>query len=145
VPSEATNEATRREWRELGYYYERDDERREWILVGSRASLTGFAQCVRAFASDPKNAGISEHDHLGPYMYLEIGTWNEPQITDHWIAGPPADMLRLAVLIEHQLASSIVGQCITLRSKFAPGSPYELRMKVKDESFDPAAADSNCW
>ena len=145
MPSEATNEATRREWRALGFYYDRDDEHQIWILAGSRRSLYGFAQSVRAFASDLKNAGISEHDHLGPYSYLEIGTWHEPQISDHWIAGPRADMLRLAALVENRLASSVVGQTITLRSEFAPVSPYELRLEVKDDNFDPAAADPNCW
>ena len=29
MPSQATNEATRREWRDLGFFYDRDDARRE--------------------------------------------------------------------------------------------------------------------
>jgi len=43
MPSEATNNATRREWRELGFFYDRDDENKVWRLTGSRAGLLRFA------------------------------------------------------------------------------------------------------
>jgi hypothetical protein len=39
MPSEATNRATRREWRELGFFYLRDDRTKVWTLAGSRAGL----------------------------------------------------------------------------------------------------------
>jgi hypothetical protein len=36
MPSDPVNTATRRKWRELGFFYGRDDERRVWRLRGSR-------------------------------------------------------------------------------------------------------------
>lgn len=103
MPSEATNEATRREWRELGYYYDRDDDAREWLLLGSVEGLLGFASAVRRYSENPARAGLSEHEHFGPYWYLELGTWNEPTITDHWIAGPQSSLAQLALELERLL------------------------------------------
>ena len=144
MASATVNEQTRREWRELGYYYTCDNERLMWVLRGSRVALLGFAQDIRKFASDPKNSGIGEHLHLGPYKYLEIGTWNEPQITDHWIAGPPSDMIRLAGLIENKLEASEEGVTVSFRSEFAPVARFDLCLEVEDENFDPASVDSSC-
>lgn len=145
MPSQAINEVTRREWRELGFYYERDDEAKEWLIVGTKQGLARFASQLRRFASDPKNDSPSEHEHFGPYMYLEVGTWHQAEITDHWIAGPVKDLLRLAALIDKRVQESMVGQRIALRSEFSPTSPYEIALEIRDDGFDPALADSACW
>jgi hypothetical protein len=68
---------TRREWRELGFFYDRDDVSKEWRLVGSREGLRHFAGLLRAYVADPRNEMKSEHEHYGPYMYLEVMTWPE--------------------------------------------------------------------
>lgn len=39
MPSEATNEATRRAWRELGFFCDRNDAAKEWRIVGSVKDL----------------------------------------------------------------------------------------------------------
>jgi hypothetical protein len=35
MPSHSVNAATKREWRELSFYYDRDDEARVWRLTAS--------------------------------------------------------------------------------------------------------------
>ena len=43
MPSEAANEATRRAWRELGFFCGRDAAAKEWRIVGSVKGLRRFA------------------------------------------------------------------------------------------------------
>ena len=88
---------------------------------------------------------MSEHEHFGPYMFLEIGTWSQPEITNHWIAGPLKDLSSLASLIESVADTSPVGERVSLRRLFAAESPYDLIVEVKDDAFDPAREDPQCW
>lgn len=142
MPSESANEATRRAWRELGFYCGRDKAAKEWRIIGSVKGLRKFASEIRKYASNPANDRISEYQHFGPSMNLELGTWHQAEITDQWIAGPPAELLSLATLIEQSVKSNVVGQRIALRSNFSPLSPYQLILDVRDDTFDPAFADS---
>jgi len=145
MPSEQTNIATQREWRELGFYYDRDDAQMRWRIVGTRVGLGRFCEELSAFASNSRNEPKSEHVHLGPYMYLEFGSWPTAQITDHWIAGPLPALRDLARLARSRLTSAAVGAEFSLRDAFAPGSPYDLVLELRDDGFDPAREDSACW
>ena len=145
MPSAEINEETRRQWRELGFFYDRIDSAKEWRIVGSREKLCRLGKILRDYAADSRNEVVSEHAHYGPYMYLEIGTWTNSEITDHWIAGPLNKLLELAEIIESRIEKANVGDEIKLRDAFAPSSPYEVVLEVKDDSFDPALADSACW
>jgi hypothetical protein len=145
VPSEATNEATRREWRELGFFYGRDDEAKVWHIAGSKQGPATFARLIQRYVSNPRNEALSEHDHLGPYMYLTIGTWSAPEITNYWIAGPLKDLSHLSSIINDKLCELKCGDQMTLRPAFAPTSPYDLVLEMRDDEFDPARADRNCW
>src|ERR1700730_6781872 len=106
MPSDATNRATRREWRELGFFYDRDNQTKVWKLTGSRAGLLRFRDALLAYVADPRNALKSEHEHYGPYAYLELMTSPEAGFDDHAIRGPLADLGRLASIIESKLAQS---------------------------------------
>jgi hypothetical protein len=145
VPTEKVNEATRQEWRELGFFYDRDDETKEWLIRGSRAGLFGFARTLREYSKNPRRQQLSEHDHLGPYMYLEIGTWSARVIDDHWIAGTLEDLSVLSALITERVSKAKEGDVLMLREAYAPASPYELRLEARGDEFDPAAADKACW
>lgn len=145
MPSKKTNEATRREWRELGFFYELDDKTKEWRIRGSRAGLLRFVQILRDYSKNPRRRRLSEHDHLGPYMYLEVGTWNEPVIDGHWIAGTPDDLSNLSILISEQVLRANKGAPLRFRDQYSPGSSYELVLELADDEFDPASADTNCW
>lgn len=139
MPSDAANEATRRVWRELGFFCGRDSAAKEWRIVGSVKGLRKFAVEIRSYASNPANDRLSEYTHFGPAMNLEVGTSHQTEITEQWIGGPLVDLLRLATLIERSVQDNVVGKRIALRSNFSPMSLYELILDVRDEAFDPGS------
>jgi hypothetical protein len=141
MPSEAVNRATRQEWRELGFFYDRDDETRTWRLVGSRAGLLRFRDALLSYVAKPGNAATSEHEHFGPYMYLEVMTWPEAGFDRHAIRGPLSELAPLANLIDTKLALAQPGTSAQIRDEFAPISEYSLLLEVREDGFDPAAAD----
>jgi hypothetical protein len=91
--------------------------------------------------ADPRNELQSEHEHFGPYAYLEVMTWSEAGFDDHAIYGSLGDLSRLASLVEARLSKAQVGSRISIREEFAPASPYALVLDVREDGFDPAAAD----
>jgi hypothetical protein len=119
-----TKERTRAEWRELGFFYDRDDAAKEWVLVGSRDGLLRFAHLIHKYVADPRNAMKSEHEHYGPYMYLEVMTWPEAGMDDHSIHGTPADLKRLALIVENPVATMDESTVTRIRDEFAPDSAY---------------------
>jgi len=141
MPSNATNEATRREWRELGFFYNRNDQQKVWRLVGSRSGLLRFRDALFEYAEDPSNDYESEHEHYGPYLFLEIMTWPEPGFDDHGIRGSLPDLKRLAAIVDTKLGVAQPGETICIRDEFAANSPYALIMEVRRNDFDPAQAD----
>ena len=141
MPSDAAKEATRRAWRELGFFCDRNDAAKEWCIVGSVKGLKKFAAEIRKYASNPANDRLSEYTQFGPAMNLEIGTSHQTEITEQWIGGPLADLLRLATLIERSAQDNVVGKRIALRASFSPMAPYELILDVRDDAFDPALVD----
>ena len=144
MPSQSTNEATRRAWRELGFFCGRDSAAKEWRIVGSVKGLRKFAAEIRKYASNPANDRLSEYTQFGPAMNLEVGTSHQTEITEQWIGGPLVDLLRLATFIERSTQANVVGKCIALRANFSPMAPYEIILDVRDDAFDPALADPTC-
>ena len=96
MPSEAVNEATRKEWRALGFFYDRDDQLKEWKLVGSRSGLLKFRDLLIRYAASSRNEAKSEHDHYGPYSYLKVMTWTEPGMDRNGIYGTLQNLRQLA-------------------------------------------------
>jgi hypothetical protein len=141
VPSDATNRATKREWRELGFFYDRDDNTKVWRLIGSRAGLLRFRDALLSYVADPRNQMKSEHEHYGPYAYLEVMTWPEAGFDDHAIRGMLTDFTPLAKLVESKLAAARPGSSVLIREEFAPDSPYALVLDLREDGFDPATAD----
>ena len=141
MPSDATNEATRREWRKLGFFYDRDDQAKVWNLIGSRAGLLSFRDALLSYATDARNASQAEHEHHGPYSYLKVMTWPEAAFDRHAIRGPVMDLAQLAALIEVKLSMARAGSTVRIREEFAVDSPYALVLDLREDGFDPAAAD----
>ncbi len=142
MSSDATNRATRQEWRELGFFYDRDDEAKIWKLTGSRAGLLRFRDALLSYVADPRNVLKSEHEHYGPYAYLEIMTWPEAGFDEHAIRGSLADLARLAKLIERKVSAASPGSSVLIQEEFAVGSPYALVLDIRPDGFDPAVADT---
>jgi|SRR5436190_23765439 len=141
MSNDALNKSIREDWRDLGFFYNRDDQDKTWTLTGSRAGLLRFRDALLAYVADPRNAVTSEHEHYGPYSYLEIMTWSEAGFDDHAIRGPVADLARLARLIEDKIADARPGSAVRIREEFAKDSPYALLLDVREDGFDPASAD----
>ena len=78
-------------------------------------------------------------------MHLEIGTWSQPEISDHWIAGTLQELSSLASVIKGAVDHAKVGDCVSMRQDFAANSPYDLILEIRDNLFDPAKEDSQCW
>jgi len=87
MPTERINEATRFEWRELGFYYDQDQGGKSWCLVGSRSGLRKFAKLQREYADDLARSSASEHEHYGPYMYLKVMTLHSSGTDENSIHG----------------------------------------------------------
>jgi hypothetical protein len=68
-------------------------------------------------------------------------TWPEAGFDGHAMRGPLEDLARLAKIIESKLDASRPGSFIKIREEFAPGSPYALVLDLREDGFDPAAAD----
>jgi hypothetical protein len=54
-------------------------------------------------------------------MYLEVGTWTEPEITDHWIAGRPAVLVTLAASMRRGIETLDMGETVFASTGFCPG------------------------
>ena len=138
---ETLNEKLRSEWRELGFYYESDDQAKEWHLIGSRTGLLHFRDLLLRYVADPRNEMKSEHEHYGPYSYLEIMTWPEPGFDGHSIHGSLQDLRRLASIVEEKISGAQPGTTIRIADEYAEVSNYALILFVREDTFDPASAD----
>lgn len=134
--------ATIREWRELGFHYDCDNNRRAWTITGSVAGLARFAEILRRFASNPQNDVPLAHDHHGPYLYLKImNVPGERGFNSNAIFAPRREFDELADLICARLASATPGATFEFSQDFAPQSEYELRLQVAANDFDPGLFD----
>jgi hypothetical protein len=141
MPSDATNRQTKKEWRELGFFYDKDAQTKIWKLTGSRAGLLCFRDILLSYVADPENELKSEHEHYGPYSYLEVMTWPVAGFDEHAIRGPLEDLARLAKIIETKLATLQPGSSVVIQEEFAAHSPYALVLDLRHDGFDPSDAD----
>ncbi len=140
--SENSKEATRLQWRHLGFYYTQDDPPRPgWRIVGSTAGLATFGAMLVDYVARPNNAGLSEHEHWGPYCYLKVMTSTKAGIDADGIHGTLADLRRLACLVVAALEHAKPGDAIALGSAYVGTPSYELLLDVREADFDPASAD----
>jgi hypothetical protein len=134
-------EMTRREWRDLGFFYYSDDDAREWQLTGSKEGLLRFAGCLDAYATDPQFADQSEHDHFGPHMYLKVMTWLDAGIDGRSIHGTQEDIQRLATLVRRKLSVAHAGETVAVGREYVADAEYKIVFHVKEDGFDPASED----
>jgi len=135
------DEQTIREWRELGFYYQRDESIKQWWLMGSKSGLSKFLDYLQHYSNNTSLRSISEHIHLGPHNYLEIMTWHKPLISNHAIAGNLADIARLKTIISNKLLGANAGEIFEIGSDYAPDSEYTIKFFVMADSFDPGSIE----
>ena len=133
---------TKREWRELGFHYDRNDESKEWIFTGSRSGLIKLAAIFKAYALDERNSIDSEHEHYGPYSYFKIMTINDEKgVNDNAIYGSLKDIAYLGNAIEETVLSSKPGQRVSFRNIFESNSEYDIVLDFREDGFDPISID----
>ena len=136
-----TEDQIKQGWRKLGFFCEVDEEKRLWMLTGSRAGLLYFPDLLLGYVNDPQNAADGSRQHYDPYGSLEIMTYPEAGFDSHAIRGSLPALTHLAELVEQRLAIAEPGEQIKIREDYAPGSPFSLLLDVRADGFDPAAAD----
>jgi hypothetical protein len=140
-PSEATKQATREEWRELGFYYEMTKEPPRWRFVGSATGLAGFVQLLEEYVGNPRNSMCSEHIHLGPYMYLKVQTAEIPAIDCRGIRGSLVDLARLRDLVSAKLQDGSSEQTFEIGQEYSDNAAFPIQFEIRAKGFDPASAD----
>ena len=136
---------TKAEWNELGFYYDYNNEAKEWRIEGSREGLLELVKILRNYASKERNSQLSEHDHLGPYMYLKIVTSELPQFNDDGIYGTLPDLQRLSKLIEESIGKSEPGDTLVIDKEYSNSNETVLSLIVRDDGFDPSEPDDFAW
>jgi hypothetical protein len=136
---------TKEDWRQLGYYYDRDDNNKKWILIGSPSGLSTLILFLKKYSKNISNQKKGEHDHLGPYSHLKIMTWEESGIYKDSINGTLDDFSRLAGIITEVAKESNIGKTIKIGTKYTTNIEYEIQIDVKEYGFDPALCDKQLW
>jgi hypothetical protein len=131
------------EWNLLGFYYEYDDSLKQWRFFGSKNGLYKLSSLIKAYADESSNEDISEHKHIGPYNYLKIMTWDEPTVTDKYIAGSLPDLLQLSEIINDKVNSVSVGQAVKILAEYSLNSTATLLFIIMSDDFIPSSIEFN--
>lgn len=143
--SEKLKNITKEDWRKLGFYYERDDEKNKWVFIGSKYGLEDFCIILDNYSTNTKNTQVGEHAHFGPYEYLKIMTSTSFKVTADSICGHLNDLKRLSVRLKKEIEDSEIGAIKLLESDFFQVSEYRLELRIMEYGYDPAKADSQLW
>ena len=141
VLSEVTKQHTIKEWRELGFFCDLDEDAKTWRFIGSLTGLRKFCNLLNEYTLDKKNETVSEHEHYGPYMYLKIMTLNYSGITGNCIHGNLTELKKLAELIDNKLEKAHPGSKIVIDSEYSDKADFSLLFEVMQNNFDPSNAD----
>jgi hypothetical protein len=139
--TEMTKKITIEEWRQLGYYYERDDDNKEWIITASPFGVKTFAQSILRYAESTRFSEYGDHEHYGPYWYLKIMTTPLPEMNENAISGTKDDLKRLYEIIREKVENSEPGSNITIGKEYAEDCEYKLVLKLQEYGYDPSIND----
>ena len=131
------------EWRELGFYYDRDDRMdvNQWRFYGSKQRFQNLVSLLDKYTENPNNDTLSEHDHYGPYSYLKIMTWDKPTITESYIAGTIPDLKKLRNIILDKLNKAQPGQTFNIDKDYGVDNTVTVKFFVMADDFDPPSMD----
>lgn len=141
MTSPAIDERIRLEWRELGFFYDCNDQLKEWRIVGSRAGVLEFGELLTRYAADPCNERDSEHEHYGPYWYLKIVTSTHAGFSSRSIHGPLGELCRLGELVKTKVLASRAPCVLRISEEYVADAEYTLVLDLRADDFDPALED----
>jgi hypothetical protein len=128
------------DWRKLGVWYDYTPSD-GWILRGSRSGIGRFVETLLAYAANPRNAEVGEHEHYGPFMYLKVVTHPSSEINSHGIYGRPEDVRTFAALLRERVAKAVAGESIEVSKTYSPASDTPFTVWLEHDFFDPAVYD----
>lgn len=126
-------------WRKLGFFYDFDEESNVQRIFGDKTGIRAFIAELVSYGNSKYHQHIGAHDHLGPYMYLELRTCSCTGIDEGLIHGMPKDFLTLADLIEKEL-STHSSTTIVIKD-FGTTNSIPLCITVSPDGFDPSSMD----
>lgn len=139
--NEKRNEGAKKAWRDLGFFYDFDENRKSWEFTGSIEGLEKFCRLLILYTANSKNNLKSEHAHFGPYQYLKIMTWDTPVINENYIGGTLEDLKRLANIISNNLEKSQPNGRFVIQKEYSNQANIPLVFNIKGNDFDPAFLD----
>ncbi|MBX7125128.1 MAG: hypothetical protein K1X47_05510 [Cyclobacteriaceae bacterium] len=135
----------REEWRELGFRYGRNTDKRIWHIYGDKLGLSNLCTIIEEYVSTKENEGLSEHEHLGPYQYFKIVTWSEPKINEQGLFGSLTDLARFGEMFKGKLDNTNANEQFTIDTEYSDISTYKLMVHVMPNGFDPASMNYATW
>jgi hypothetical protein len=139
---------TKEDWRKLGFYYERDDVNKKWILIGSKNGLENFCIILDRYVENRRNMRIGEHEHIGPYSYLIIMTSKVFNVTSDHICGSLEDLKKLNIILKTEIRNILDQELPTnklIEDNFVNGNNYMIELRLMEYGYDPATADTQLW
>lgn len=146
--TEKLKNITKEDWRKLGFYYERDDMNKKWILVGSKNGLDDFCIILDRYVENGENARIGEHEHIGPYGYLTIMTSKVFNVTSDYICGSLDDLKKLNMILKTEIKATQDQELPTVKlieDSFLHNNDYMIELRLMEYGYDPATADVQLW
>lgn len=131
------------EWRDLGFFYDYIKQEKCWLFIGSEKGIFKLYNTIKEYCQNPRNGQISEHYHLGPYMYLKIVTWNEPIINENGIYGSLEDLSRLADIIKTYLDKTKSSDTIEIDEEYSCNNNSKIRILFAKMILTPQVLTHN--
>lgn len=135
-------EISARRWKELGFYYEFDESTKAECIYADRKGVSAFIEELRSYGNSKYFTEVGAHDHLGPYMALELRTCSCAGFEANLIHGLPDDFKRLAEEIERRMELVEVGGFLRL-DNFGSESEVSLKIVLQPNGFDPSSMDKD--
>ena len=129
------------EWKELRYYYEYEEELKQWRLYGNKKGLQSFVDNIEHYINNPTNNSISEHMHLGPHNYLKILTWHKAEISEKYIGGTFSDLKLLKELVAEKLKKVQAGEIFRIGNDYSPATTISILFFIMADGFDPSSIE----
>ena len=146
--TEKMKNITKEEWRKLGFYYDRDDPNKKWVLVGSKTGMEDFCTILDRYTGNNRNARMGEHDHFGPYQYLTIRTGKVFNITSDCICGSLEDLKILSAIIKVEIKNTKDEELPVIKllnDNLLKKNDYMIQINFMEYGYDPASADTQLW
>ena len=119
------DEMLRKEWRELGFYYDQNAEKQQWQFFGSKKGLLNFINCIDEHIAFQKS--LSDDSHFGPYDYLKLMTWDKPYIDFKLFAGRQEDFEILKEIYSKKVEITDVHDEFVIDKEYTSDNSASLR------------------